>query len=449
MHRIRRLLAISVTATLGLMLSTASVTAQSREDMARCADDGTTFSPDQQIAGCSAVIASAKLRGKRLSNIYYNRGITYQNKKDNERALADYDEAIRLDPKKDVAFNNRGRIYQAKGDHTRALADFSEAIRIDSKAARFYYNRGISYQAKQDSDHALADYNAAIALDPKYTKAYYNRGLLHLNKGEHDRAIRDYTNAIRLDPTDPDAFNDRGLSFRAKGDPDRAITEYNEALRLQPKHRNAFSNRGRAYLDKGEADRAIADFNEAIAIDPKFGRAYSNRALAFEDKFEYDRATADFNEAIRLDPSSNSYFDRGLARFNRGDVRLSAEDFLRSNDLQDYAYAMLWRFLARAHLKEDGGGELSASAARLKNKDWPYAVIDFYLGRRSIEELRNSATTADERCEVSFYGGEWRLLRDDKAAALTDLQAAIDTCPKSFIEYRAAIAEKKRLERQP
>ena len=55
-------------------------------------------------------------------------------KGDNDRAIADFNEAIRLDPKSSLTFRNRGDAYTDKGDHDRALADYSEAIRLDPKA---------------------------------------------------------------------------------------------------------------------------------------------------------------------------------------------------------------------------------------------------------------------------------------------------------------------------
>jgi len=108
---------------------------------------------------------------------------------------------------------------------------------------------------------------------------------------------------------------------------------------------------------------------------------------------------------------------------------------------------MLWRFLARGRAGEDGTSELSANAARLKTKDWPYAVLDFYLGRRSLEAMRAAAAKPDEKCEAAFYAGEWHLLRSSKMDAKAALQVAVDTCPKSFFEYYGAVAELGRLEK--
>jgi hypothetical protein len=72
-------------------------------------------------------------------------------------------------------------------------------------------------------------------------------------------------------------------------------------------------------------------------------------------------------------------------------------------------------------------------------------VIEFYLGKRSLDAMREAAKSPDEKCEADFYAGEWHLLRGNRTDATTGLQAAADTCPKSFFEYFGAVAELRRV----
>ena len=66
-----------------------------------------------------------------------------------------------------VAYNNRGLAYQAKGDNDRALIDYNEAIRIDPKFPAAYFNRGAVYQAKGNNDLASHDYSEGNRVEPK------------------------------------------------------------------------------------------------------------------------------------------------------------------------------------------------------------------------------------------------------------------------------------------
>ena len=54
-----------------------------------------------------------------------------------------------------------------KGDNDRAIADYDQALTLNPKFAMAYSNRSAAYKAKGDNDHAAADFKAAVRLDPK------------------------------------------------------------------------------------------------------------------------------------------------------------------------------------------------------------------------------------------------------------------------------------------
>jgi len=201
------------------------------------------------------------------------------------------------------AYNNRGILRKRKGDYDRAIADFAEAIRINPKYSSAYTNRGVAYVEEHDYDRALADYNVAIRLDPKDAVAYNNRGVAWKNKGEYDLAIADYNTALKLDKNYVSAYNNRGVALYRKGDNDRALVEYNTALRLAPNDADVYNNRGISFNEKGDFDRAIADYSEAIRLNPKYVNALANRAFTYEKKGMLPEALADFRSALEMDPS--------------------------------------------------------------------------------------------------------------------------------------------------
>jgi lipoprotein NlpI len=143
--------------------------------------------------------------------------------------------------------------------------------------------------------------------------------------------------------------------------------------------------------------------------------------------------------------SADAHSGRGRAYFNQGNFKEAALALSRANELEGNAYSVIWRYLARERGGENGRAELEADSARLKSKDWPYPVIELYLGGRSLTEVLPLASKPEERCEAEFYSGEWHLLRGNRAAAATALQAAADICSKDFVEYKGALAELKRL----
>jgi tetratricopeptide (TPR) repeat protein len=92
----------------------------------------------------------------------------------------------------------RGTTYIGKGDYDRAIADYNQAIRLDPNYVGAYVNRSWYYIQKGEYDKALADCNQALRLNPNNREAYYVRGLAYKAKGNQAQADRDFVEAKRL-----------------------------------------------------------------------------------------------------------------------------------------------------------------------------------------------------------------------------------------------------------
>jgi len=102
-----------------------------------CESGGGDNSYDLAIRGCSEVIRVNKEAPKTLAFAFSSRGDGYAFKQDYGRAIADYTEAIRLDPNFAAAYNGRAGAYSDQGDVDRAVADYIEARRLALKNAGY------------------------------------------------------------------------------------------------------------------------------------------------------------------------------------------------------------------------------------------------------------------------------------------------------------------------
>lgn len=82
------------------------------------------------------VAAQLGSQDKSRAQTYYNRGVAYHAKGDTDRAIAHYNEAIRLDPGLAEAYSSRGIAYRARGDTDRAIADYNEGHQARSELRR-------------------------------------------------------------------------------------------------------------------------------------------------------------------------------------------------------------------------------------------------------------------------------------------------------------------------
>ena len=140
------------------------------------------------------------------------------------------------------------------GDLKKAIANFNDAIRLNPKSEIAFYDRCLAYLKNKDFDLAIADCSEAIQLVPNYPSAFNNRGLAYYRKDDQDRAIADFSEAIQLGgATNSSHFHNRAFAYARKGDYYGAIADFDETIRLDPQRASAFCGRGIAKLKNNDA----------------------------------------------------------------------------------------------------------------------------------------------------------------------------------------------------
>src|ERR1700730_6090455 len=168
--------------------------------------------PDLIIEGCSALIQLGRENQRQLATAFNNRGFAYKLKGDYDRALQDYDQAIRLNHDNANAYNNRGIIYKIKGEYDRAIEEYSQAIWLsnnDYPAA--FFNRAKAYFAKGQYDRALADFDVVLRFNPKNPDGLYGRGLAKIKSGKIAEGTADIAVAKAINPKITEEFDQPDL----------------------------------------------------------------------------------------------------------------------------------------------------------------------------------------------------------------------------------------------
>ena len=235
------------------------------------------------------------------AKLYFDRGLSYAKKKDDDNAIADFDSAIELNPKNRDEYLYRGLSYLRKEDYDSAIDNFTKAIELNPKNRDEYLYRGLSYLRKEDYDSAIDNFTKAIELKPKNRDEYFYRGRAYFGKEDYDSAIDNFTKAIELKPEDPDAWWWHGRTYLEKGDYDKAIADFTQAIELEPEDPYARWGRGRAYFGKEDYDKAITDFTQAIKLESEDRIAHLWRGISYIRKEDYGNAFEDFLDAGKLD----------------------------------------------------------------------------------------------------------------------------------------------------
>lgn len=408
------------------------------------------LSPAARIANCTTIIESARTRRAAQAQALAARGFGYLSQKDLDRAFADFDAAVRRNPKLAVAYYYRGAI-QMERDPKRALADINKAISLNPKDPDYFRERSTIYAKRKEYPRAIADLTVAIGLARKPPKSeYFLRGAAYQDSGQRDKAIADFQASLVLDPDNevlrrhlihlggaipkavqlPSglcsanditheqriagctasiesgtltgwplkvAYCNRGYALTELSEFDRVIADSNALIAIDPQAGCGYLNRARAWYYKDDLDRAIVDYTQAIRFDPRLHEAYASRGTAYFDRREFDKAIADYNAAISIDSHVPMYFsDRGNTRFTMGDYRSAVADYDRAIAVDpNYAQAYARRGWAFLLLDELAKAEADFDKALALAPDDVYAQ----RGRAELRQQRNEPVPG-ERAEL-------------------------------------------------
>jgi tetratricopeptide (TPR) repeat protein len=300
---------------LALVLAVVPASAITPKDQQDCEQ---MSNPGLKVLACTRILQSANVTTELKASAHHHRGVGLLLQGDFDRAIVEFNEALRADPKYARSYNSRGNAWKAKGELDLAIADYNEAIRIDPGFAFPYNGRAGAWYNKGELDRAIADYNEVIRLDPSLAAPYNNRSLAWRDKGELDRALADSDEALRRDPKHTAVYANRGEIWRSKGDLVRALADQDQAIRLDPRSPLPFLARGNTLRYKGELDRALADYDQALRVTPDYIPALVGRGLVYEKQGNLVRARAEYEKAL----ASRSQF--------RGDVAKSSLDTARA-----------------------------------------------------------------------------------------------------------------------
>ncbi|MFN8469044.1 MAG: tetratricopeptide repeat protein [Caldilineaceae bacterium] len=317
----------------------------------------------------------------------YNRGLARLSSCDNQHAVEDFQLAIQLDPGQPAALNSLGNAYVRLSLFDKATDAYSGAIALSPGAAELYFNRGLAYGSDGDQQRELSDLAQAIRLEPDFVQAYYARSFVYKNLGNLEAAVTDLTELLRIE-----ADNARARGFRADylmllQRYDAAVQDYSIVLDDDRQDTYSLDGRAKAYIELGKMDEAKADLLRSIPADSRSAVAFYNRGNTLAQMFgEHELAIADFSRAIEISPTLDyAYNNRGLAYERLGAVQQAIQDYSEAIRLSP----------------EDWVAYANRGSAYMELEDSDHGINDLC---RSLELIRDESDRIFITGQISKYG---------------------------------------------
>ncbi|MEQ8824433.1 MAG: tetratricopeptide repeat protein [Filomicrobium sp.] len=209
---------------------------------------------------------------------YSQRAFAHQVSGEHQRAISDYENALRVQPNHVFSLLNRGRLYGELKQYEPAIRDFSTVITMplsegfSTQEYRQDASRGRAeaYEALGKYKLAIADYTKLIQHDPEAGWIAETRGRLYYKAGHYGKAVKDFTALLRGSPNSSFYLFGRGQAYYKKKDYQRAITDFNRVIEIAPRHIAAILYRADIFAATGQKGEAIVELQKAVALDPSF-----------------------------------------------------------------------------------------------------------------------------------------------------------------------------------
>ena len=231
--------------------------------------------------------------------------------------------------------NVLGNAYFACGRIDQAIAEYQQAIELQPKEPGIHYNLGQAYFRKGLDEAAETEYRKALQLNPGYAPAHLNLGQLYLLKGKSDAAIIECRSALKIEPEyaealfmlgsaillqserlfkrnlagsagvwDPD-LDDVAEARRVENAIQEAIDLCQKAVTINPSIPEAHNALGAALAYQGRPSEAESEFLKALEIKPDYQEAHYNLALMYYKNGQMNRAFHQIKLIPEVNPTTN------------------------------------------------------------------------------------------------------------------------------------------------
>jgi lipoprotein NlpI len=332
------------------------------------------------IQVATQIVALENIPGPQKANMLFQRARAHEMINQLDKALADFEEALKVNPNHVGARLAAGHLYVRQGQLDKAEAHFTKAVETFPNDARVYNDRGTFYQRSGKHELAIQDFTKVIEIDKEAYFGYMNRAFTRIEMGEAKAAETDLDRALSLQPKRPELYSLRGTARLAQGLLGEAQQDYRMVVELDSKNAIARGDLGFAQFFAGDYRGATESFTAAITADERLQHLNPWLYVALAFSGQQTQADARVAKILEKDQAEWKWADRMLAMLTG---KISEEELI---------------------------GSIVGDDERIKNAQ--RCEAHYFLGQKALKEGRSDAAAehfkkslAAETKDLSAYRG--------------------------------------------
>ncbi|MGN1155793.1 MAG: tetratricopeptide repeat protein, partial [Agathobacter sp.] len=294
---------------------------------------------------------------------------------DTIRAIANYEQALKLNPENVQIYINRGNLYYSQANFTLSDKDFNRITELKPGETIGYLGLARNSIAQKDYENAISLLTYASRLDSENAKVYAFRAEAFLGQCKWTEAIEDLIKALSINgdakahylmitiPDEALPTLKALLQIQANKETNEAAWYYYLGLLSQKKNRyreaikyfakanerdanSIFVERiADCYFDLGDYSQALIQVDKALAMKPDDEDLYLLKGNIYNEMGNYPAAIIQLGKYIEMTPEFYyGYYRRGWFRDEQGDIEGAIDDYTMAIILEPkYAYSYIGR----------------------------------------------------------------------------------------------------------
>ncbi len=388
------------------------------------------------------------------------RGVAYGSMGEDQKAIEDFNLAMKAFTVSPKARCNRGRVYLRLKMPEQAIKDFDAAIQQTKHLAEAYVGRARAYQligqpkkaeadmsraavVRKDPEHEFVEtdfhreclVDDALKLNPKNAVLLSEKGMVCLNNNQLDKGIEFFKQAIAANPNLFEAYGGMADCYLNQENYDAALVFAKKQEKMKPGNNRALMRMGLIYLNSHRLKEGAPYLKRILSLPAKTAEEYRFRGLCYMGLDKPREALVEIEKSIKLDDRNpHTWDDRAMCLhdLNRYSEAIKAENQAISiNPNYATAYVHRAQMYAKLHSLEAADADLDR-ALTLAPKD-----KSIYRIKSAVEALRGNLelSFADGQTGNTMYRTTRAVTRDELIKESARYSKIISTIPSQPAPY--------------